>query len=94
VVRRHVVQLLLLVGLAAVAFVGTRLLAHRLEALRQAEAQVWFARGQDALARGDVATSIADLHQADLKRPGQKAYVLRYADALLQGGQQHRPNGC
>src|SRR5690242_15532498 len=86
-VRRHVVQLFSLIALAGVAFLATRLVTQRLEALRRVDAHTWFVRGQDALARSDIDTALADFRQADLKYRGQKEYVLHYVDALRRGGQ-------
>jgi tetratricopeptide (TPR) repeat protein len=66
---------------------GTRLLAHQSDALRRADAQIWFARGQDALKRSDIDAAVTDFRLANLKRRGQKEYVLQYVDAQRRSGQ-------
>jgi predicted Zn-dependent protease len=85
--RAEIVKLSVLIAITAAAFVGIRALSASVTEVRLKDAAEWYARGQAALAGGDVATAIQDFRHAVDRRRGHKAYSLALADALAMGDQ-------
>jgi tetratricopeptide (TPR) repeat protein len=80
------VVLVLLIGIAVVAFLGTRAVAHSNEALRRRQAAAWFSAAQRASRDGHVETAVDGFRRAVSKDPDNKQYRLALAAALMASG--------
>jgi tetratricopeptide (TPR) repeat protein len=85
-VHRELVLLTILVGVSGAAFVGTRAVARRNEALRRRQGAEWFGAAQRASRDGSTDTAVARLRRAVSKDPGNKQYRLALADGLAANG--------
>jgi tetratricopeptide (TPR) repeat protein len=85
-VQREVVVLGLLLFLTGVAFVATRAVARRSEAMRREQAAAWFTAAEHAARRADTVAAVAGLRRAVAKDPDSRRYRLALAKALVTGG--------
>jgi Tfp pilus assembly protein PilF len=83
----QLLRLLVIIGVAAGAFFGTRAFAESTREMRRQDARRWFAEGQAALASGNVALAIDRLRRAVSRNPEQTQYSLTLAAALSVDGQ-------
>ena len=81
-VHREIVVLAVLVAVAVAAFVVTRRFAAANEAMRERDAETWYAAGQQALARRDVDAAVTALRRATARNPEAVPYRLALAQAL------------
>jgi len=86
-VHREIVILLILAGVTVAAFFATRGFAASNEAIRRQDGQAWYARGQEALERGDLEAALAAFRRAATKDPNDVTYHLALAHALIAARQ-------
>jgi Tfp pilus assembly protein PilF len=86
-IRREMVQLVVLVVLAAGAFLATRAVAsaNRLESRR--DAAEWYERGRRFLSGGDFDRAIEAFHHATVRNRDERRFALALASALAAKGQ-------
>ena len=86
-IHREIIKLLILVGIAAAAFVGTRAFAAASRTASLRDAARWYAAGRQRLERGDLAAAVDALRRATLKDRANRAYALALARAEARAGQ-------
>ena len=69
-IHREILQLIVLVLIAAAAFIGTRAVAANNRAMNRQDAAEWYARGRQALASGSTADAVSALRRAATKDRG------------------------
>jgi tetratricopeptide (TPR) repeat protein len=87
-IHREIVKLLVLVSIAAAAFVGTRAFAAASRRAGLRDAARWYDTGQQRLASGDVNGALEALRRATLKDRANQAYALALARAEARAGQR------
>jgi|GEM_PF-6459360 len=85
-VRRETVLLVVLGGIAVVAFFGTRAAAEANRRLQRADAARWYAIAEDRLDRGDAAGAVEALRHATELDPANRTHRLGLASALRADG--------
>jgi Tfp pilus assembly protein PilF len=85
-VHRELVVLVLLAGVAVIAFLATRSLAAADHRLRRRQAAAWFETGQQRLQAGRVDAALAALRRAVIADRENRRYRLALGDALVARG--------
>jgi tetratricopeptide (TPR) repeat protein len=80
-VHREIVQLAVLIAVAAAAFLLTRAVAASNRQTNLRDAADWYATGQARLGAGDPDSAIAAFRRATVKNPEERQYVLALAQA-------------
>jgi tetratricopeptide (TPR) repeat protein len=86
-VHREMVQLAIVAGFAAAAFLLIRQVAAAAHRQAAQDAAAWFARGQTEMARGRLAPAAEAFRHAAVRRRDDRTYGLALARALAARGQ-------
>lgn len=81
-VHREIVQLVVLIAVAVVAFALTRAVAASNHDTNLRDAADWYAQGQRQIQVGDLDAAVAAFRRAAVKNPGARQYMLALARAL------------
>jgi tetratricopeptide (TPR) repeat protein len=87
-VHREVVVLVILTGVAVVAFLVTKASADAEHRLRLRDAAIWYARGVDHLSAGRIDLALTALGRARALDRHTAAHHLSFASALIASDQQ------
>ncbi len=85
--HRHLALLILVMAVAAAAFVATRSVAVRARELRQADGRVLYERARTALDQGRTGAAADLFRRAAATDPESRTYRLALAMALVAGGE-------
>jgi Flp pilus assembly protein TadD len=83
-IHREIVQLAVLIAVAAGAFFLTRAIAASNREMTLRDAAEWYQRGQRQLDAGETAAAVDSFRRATLKNRYDKHYVLALANALAR----------
>src|ERR1700687_5596139 len=86
-IHKEILQLMLLIGAAVVAFFVTRAIAANNRDMSLRDAAEWYERGQRQLNAGDADAAIDSFRRATVKHRDEKRYVLALARALASSRQ-------
>ena len=87
-IRWEIARIIVLIGVAVVAFLVTRAIAASNRDLQLRQGVEWYEQGQRRLAAGDLEGAIAAFRHARVRNRGDRRYQLALARALAGSGQR------